>query len=267
MIALVVVTTAVVGVGAYVLVRNSLRGQLVDDAVARAEFNLVVLATPDQLAPDADREAFEASGLPDRFLLRGTGGVYVEFASGEPFASSLTLLGADGVISPELRGIVASGDFGYEFLTLDGEPTLAVAGRRPPAGPDFYFFDSAAEVENALSELARVLAFAGIGLVILAALGVSVADELRLRKAHRAALTEQRLTAAVALIAPWALLALPLPLLAGSVVDLGRLPQPFDPTAPFLAFDPTLLGIPARGDFDVDEFVDQEVMTLGVLQE
>lgn len=43
---------------------------------------------------------------------------------------------------------------------------------------------------------------------VLAALGVSVADELRLRKAHRAALTEQRLTAAVALIAPWALLAL-----------------------------------------------------------
>lgn len=43
---------------------------------------------------------------------------------------------------------------------------------------------------------------------ILAALGVSVADELRLRKAHQAAMTEQRLTAAVALVAPWALLAL-----------------------------------------------------------
>jgi tight adherence protein B len=43
---------------------------------------------------------------------------------------------------------------------------------------------------------------------ILAALGVSVADELRLRKAHRAAMTEQRLTAGVALVAPWALLAL-----------------------------------------------------------
>jgi len=43
---------------------------------------------------------------------------------------------------------------------------------------------------------------------ILAALGVSVADELRLRKAHHAALTEQRLTAVVALVAPWGLLAL-----------------------------------------------------------
>lgn len=43
---------------------------------------------------------------------------------------------------------------------------------------------------------------------VLAALSTSVADELRLRKAHHAALTEQRLTAAVALAAPWGLLAL-----------------------------------------------------------
>jgi tight adherence protein B len=43
---------------------------------------------------------------------------------------------------------------------------------------------------------------------VLAALGRSVADEIRLRKAHDAALTEQRWTATVALIAPWALLAI-----------------------------------------------------------
>lgn len=43
---------------------------------------------------------------------------------------------------------------------------------------------------------------------VLASLGLSVGDDLRLRKAHEAALTQQRLTAAVALIAPWALLVL-----------------------------------------------------------
>ncbi len=43
---------------------------------------------------------------------------------------------------------------------------------------------------------------------ILASLATSVADELRLRKAHEAALTQQRLTATVALVAPWALLVL-----------------------------------------------------------
>jgi tight adherence protein B len=43
---------------------------------------------------------------------------------------------------------------------------------------------------------------------VLAALSISVADELCLRRAHEAAMTEQRLTAAVALFAPWALLVL-----------------------------------------------------------
>jgi tight adherence protein B len=43
---------------------------------------------------------------------------------------------------------------------------------------------------------------------ILSSLGTSVADELRLRRAHVAALTEQRMTALVALVAPWALLVL-----------------------------------------------------------
>jgi tight adherence protein B len=45
---------------------------------------------------------------------------------------------------------------------------------------------------------------------IVSALATSVADEHRLRKAHDSALTEQRLTAAVALVAPWGLLALTL---------------------------------------------------------
>lgn len=43
---------------------------------------------------------------------------------------------------------------------------------------------------------------------VLAALGSSIADEVRLRGAHDAALTQQRLTATVALIAPWVLLVL-----------------------------------------------------------
>lgn len=45
---------------------------------------------------------------------------------------------------------------------------------------------------------------------VLSALSISVADDLRLRRAHHAAMTEQRLTAAVALVAPWGLLGLTL---------------------------------------------------------
>lgn len=45
---------------------------------------------------------------------------------------------------------------------------------------------------------------------ILAHLASSIAAEVRLRRAHDAALTQQRLTARVALLAPWAILALTL---------------------------------------------------------
>ena len=43
---------------------------------------------------------------------------------------------------------------------------------------------------------------------VLTALSASVAGESRLRQAHEAAMTEQRVTAGVALAAPWAILAL-----------------------------------------------------------
>lgn len=43
---------------------------------------------------------------------------------------------------------------------------------------------------------------------VISSLGVSISEELRIRRAHSAALTEQRMTAAVALVAPWVLLAL-----------------------------------------------------------
>jgi tight adherence protein B len=43
---------------------------------------------------------------------------------------------------------------------------------------------------------------------VISSLGVSISEEVRVRRAHAAALTEQRMTAAVALAAPWALLAL-----------------------------------------------------------
>ncbi len=173
-IVLVGLTAGFVAVTSFVLVRNSLRSQLVEDSVARAEFNITVLATNDQLAPEAGLEEFKSSGLVDRFLLRGTDGVYVEFADGETFASSLGLLAAEELLSEELRRIIADNEYGFQFLTVDDTAALAVGGRRPPAGPDFYFFYSAEDTDSALSQLERVLAVAGIGILVLAALGAGL---------------------------------------------------------------------------------------------
>jgi tight adherence protein B len=66
-----------------------------------------------------------------------------------------------------------------------------------------------ATADRVLSTLAAAHQSGGTRVgAVLSSLGTSVADELRLRKAHFAALTEQRMTALVALIAPWGLLAL-----------------------------------------------------------
>ena len=173
-IVLIAVTAGFVAVLSYVLVRNSLRDQLVADAVTRAEFNVTVLASSEQLAPDAGRVEFEESALADRFLLRGAGGVYVKFADGDSYASSLELLATDELLSTELQQIVDQGEFGYEFLEATDTPTLVVAARRPPAGPDFYFFSSAADVEDALSQLARVMAIAGLAILVVGALGAGL---------------------------------------------------------------------------------------------
>lgn len=172
--ALIAVTAGAVGAVSYVLVRDSLRDQLVSDAVARAEFNINVLATTDQLSAAAGRQEFQDSGLADRFLLRGTGGLYAEFADGETFASSLGLLAVGETLSDELRAIVARGEYGYEFLDVDDTPTLVVAGRRPPGGPDLYFLDSAEDITAAIDQLARVLLIAGVGVLILGALAAGL---------------------------------------------------------------------------------------------
>lgn len=173
-IALIALTAGSVAVLAYYLVRESLRNQLVSDAVTRAEFNITVLASTEQLPEGAGSQQFEESRLVDRFLLRGTGGVYVEFSDGDTFASGLGLLDAGGLISPQVRDVVARGEYGYEFLDVAGEPALVVAGRRPPNGPDFYFFYSAADVANANSQLARMLVIAGFVVLILGALAAGL---------------------------------------------------------------------------------------------
>ncbi|CAN5483011.1 HAMP domain-containing sensor histidine kinase [soil metagenome] len=169
-IALVAVTALLVGGLGYLLVERSLRSQLVDDAVARTRFNVTELATTEVLPADADREQFAATGLLPRFVLRGTDGVFVDFGDGEPFVSSLDLVEVPSRLSPELRALVESGEIGYQFAALDGEPVLFIGARRPDIGPDFYFEYSAAEVDRALTELRRVLLGAGLGVAALGAL-------------------------------------------------------------------------------------------------
>ncbi len=186
-IALVAVTAAALSVGAYLLVRRSLRSQAVDDALARAQFNVGVLADAQVLPEGAGRPELEASGLVERFLLRGTDGVFVEFPDGsEAFASQLALVDTPDIVDAGLRSLVDQGILAYQFLDVAGDPALVVAARRPPAGPDFYFFSSTADVGDALGQLRRALLGGGLALVAVAALAAGGISRRVLRPVRQA---------------------------------------------------------------------------------
>ncbi len=194
MIGLVLVTAAVVAVTSYVLVERSLRDQLVIDAVDRAEFNVGVLASEDVLPADALRADFESSGLAERFLQRGAVAVYVEFdGSDDAYASEFALFDAGEQIEPQLRALVAQGRYGYQFIGSGSDSQLIVGGRRPDAGPDFYFFFSAAEVDAALVELRRVLLFAGGAVAVLGALVAGLVARGVLRPVRNAGVAARRI--------------------------------------------------------------------------
>lgn len=90
------------------------------------------------------------------------------------------------------------------------ERALAIGGEAFPAALEELRAELADPVsDRVLTTIAEAHRAGGHRVAaILGALGASVADELRLRKAHDAALTQQRLTAMVALVAPWVLLVL-----------------------------------------------------------
>jgi len=170
-IGLVGVSATLVAVVAFTLVERSLREQLVDTALSQADFNVGILASVDLLPPGADADDLAESGLVDRFLQRGPDGVYVEFPAGdETFASGFGLIDAGAVLEPELRELVDDGRFGYQSVSLADQEWLVVGARRPPDGPDFFFFYSRASDQASLDQLRTVLVGAVAGVVLLGAL-------------------------------------------------------------------------------------------------
>ena len=71
LVALVALTAALLGAGAYLFVENSLRTQAVTDAAAQARFDLTVTIPNRSLPPVPTRADLLDSDLLQTFLLRG----------------------------------------------------------------------------------------------------------------------------------------------------------------------------------------------------
>lgn len=167
LVALVVLTAAVLGVGSYLFVDKSLHDRLLDEAKAQARFDLSVLI-PSRLP--ASSNDLRSSPLLATFNARPVG-IIVDFGNGDVYGP--LRLGGDP-LAPlgAVRDVVARGLIGYQWAQLGGQPDLIVGGRVPPAGPTFYFVHDASGVDAALGQLRLAL---GVGAVILALLALVAA--------------------------------------------------------------------------------------------
>jgi signal transduction histidine kinase len=165
-----VVTVAAVALSAlaFALVSRSLRAEVLDRAVEEARFSVGVLAEErldDTVAPGD----IVASGLADDFERRDID-VYVDFGGGEDFVSSLGVATAPEIVSSEVLEVVEAGNVAAEWVEIERVPYLVVAARKPPFGPDFYFFTDSSDVDSALGQLRLVLLGASVVLVLVAGL-------------------------------------------------------------------------------------------------
>lgn len=167
-VALVAVAALVLSVLAYVLVARSLRSEVLDRAIEEARFNVAVLAQ-ERLGGTVEPEDIEASGLAADLQRRDLD-VYVDLGDAGDYVSGLDVVAAPAAVSPSLQAMVAAGRVGAEWVEVEGRPFLVAGARRPPDGPDFYFFTDVGGVEAALAQLRLVLLGASLVLVLVGGL-------------------------------------------------------------------------------------------------
>jgi signal transduction histidine kinase len=164
----VTIAALVLSLLAFVLVSRSLRAEVIDRAVEEARFGVGVLAQ-ERLGDTVEPGDIEASGLADDLQRRNLD-VYVDLGEGEDFVTGLALVTAPQIVSEETLELVAAGRVAAEWVDVAGVPHLIAAARKPPAGPDFYFFTEVADVANALTQLQIVLFGASAVLILVGAL-------------------------------------------------------------------------------------------------
>jgi signal transduction histidine kinase len=165
---LVVLTAIVLGIASYVFVDNRLHQQTRDEAAAQAQFDLSVLAP--QILGDEPTPATVAE-LTAAFRFRSLKSIIVP-VGGLPISDPSSLQGTLDTIPGSVRQFVDAGQIAYSWQTVDGVPSLIVAGRVAGTGPEIYLIHDVSPIQQALDELRLAL---GIGTLILAVIAVIAA--------------------------------------------------------------------------------------------
>lgn len=170
LITIVALTVVLATSASVLLVNRSLRSRLVAEALNSIEFNLTVLAPATGVSADPGPDEIEDSGLLDRYLTRGTDGVWVEFDD----RTRLTAGTAQADASPELEEMVERGEIGYEFSESLRGPVLVTGSRLPPEGPAFFFITSTETISATTRQLMLIVGGVGVGVIALGALAATL---------------------------------------------------------------------------------------------
>ncbi len=169
LVALVVLTAAILGIGAYAFVDTRIHQQALDDAVVQAEFDLST--TIPERVTERTLDGFVESRVADTLKARGVDTV-VDFGGGEPF-TTIAGIGPDD-LPADLRAAVGTGQLAFAWTSPGGIPSLVVGGRLAPDGPAFYFVRDVTALESALDQLRLALVVGAFVLVVLALLAAGL---------------------------------------------------------------------------------------------
>jgi two-component system sensor histidine kinase MtrB len=163
-VALVVLTAAVLGIASYLFVDSSLHQQARDDAANQARFDLSVIA-PSRLV-STPPTAQEIKDLTDAFHFRNLDAI-VDDGTGN-IATSL----AGTKLPDAMVQLVDQGQIAYAWLPIAGRPSLVVGGRSGGTGPPIYFLRDESTLEATLEQLRLAL---GVGALVLTILAIVAA--------------------------------------------------------------------------------------------
>ena len=166
-VALVVLTAAVLGIGSYLFVDSSLHRQALDEAANQARFDLSVIA-PSRLVSTPPTPK-EIEDLAAAFHFRNLDTI-IDDGSGNPVSNPASLAGTK--LPESLTRPVEQGQIAYARLPITGKPSLVVGGRSGGTGPAIYFIRDESTLEATLDQLRFAL---GVGALVLAILALVAA--------------------------------------------------------------------------------------------
>ncbi|HYH92677.1 MAG TPA: HAMP domain-containing sensor histidine kinase [Candidatus Saccharimonadales bacterium] len=169
LVALVVLTAIVLGIGASWFVDARLHDQALRDAASQAAFDLSVVVPGRGLPADPTPDEIAASGLPATFR-RGAVETVVDLGPGRDFATDPRLDGLPDRLPADMRARIDRGELAYAWLTVADRPALVVGGRPAGGGPAFYFVRDVGPLVAAIDQLRLALAGGAMALLVVALL-------------------------------------------------------------------------------------------------